>query len=98
MSGLGTMLVAISNTCRTQSVSGAAEQASRNEATIISITGASFVPLLDQSDVTVIAKTCEESGICTPTVSRSACLVIMHILATSVASQRGERAPLAPAR
>jgi RpiR family carbohydrate utilization transcriptional regulator len=88
MSGPGTVLVAISNTGRTQSVIQVAKQARRNGATIITITGGDG-PLLAESDVRIVAKTFEDTDIYTPTVSRLAGLVIIDILATSVASQRG---------
>lgn len=88
MAGPETVLVAISNTGRTQSVIEVARQARRNGATIISITGGDG-PLLDESDVHIIAKTFEDTDVYTPTVSRLAGLVVVDILATSVASRRG---------
>lgn len=88
MAGPETVLVAISNTGRTQSVIEVARQARENGATIISITGGDG-PLLEESDVQIIAKTFEDTDIYTPTVSRLAGLVIVDILATSVASRRG---------
>ena len=88
MAGPETVLVAISNTGRTQSVIEVAKQARRNGATIISITGGDG-PLLDESDVHIVAKTFEDTDVYTPTVSRLAGLVVVDILATSVASRRG---------
>jgi len=88
MAGPDTVLVAISNTGRTQSVVEVARQARDSGATVISITGGEG-PLLDESDVQIIAKTFEDTDVYTPTVSRLAGLVIVDILATSVASRRG---------
>jgi len=89
MSAPGTVLVAISHTGRTQSVVEVAARARANGATVVAITGASSGPLVDESDVTLVVKTFEDTDIYTPTVSRLAGLVIIDILATSVASQRG---------
>jgi RpiR family carbohydrate utilization transcriptional regulator len=89
MSAPGDVLVAISNTGRTQSVVEVAEQARRNGAKVISITGVSSGPLVDESDVTIVVKTFEDTDVYTPSVSRLAGLVVVDILATSVASQRG---------
>ncbi len=88
MAGPETVLVAISNTGRTQSVIEVARQARQNGATIISITGGDG-PLHGESDVHIVAKTFEDTDTYTPTVSRLAGLVVVDILATSVASRRG---------
>ena len=84
-----TVLVAISNTGRTQSVIQVAAQARQNGATVISITGGDS-PLQLESDISIVAKTFEDTDIYTPTVSRLAGLVVIDILATSVATHRGE--------
>jgi RpiR family carbohydrate utilization transcriptional regulator len=83
-----TVLVAISNTGRTQSVIQVAAQARRNGATVISLTGGDS-PLQDESDIAIVVKTFEDTDIYTPTVSRLAGLVVVDILATSVATHRG---------
>ncbi len=83
-----TVLVAISNTGRTQSVIQIAAQAQQNGATVISITGGDS-PLQREADISIIAKTFEDTDIYTPTVSRLAGLVVIDILATSVATHRG---------
>ncbi len=83
-----TVLVAISNTGRTQSVIQIATQAKQNGATVISITGGDS-PLQDEADISIVAKTFEDTDIYTPTVSRLAGLVVIDILATSVATHRG---------
>lgn len=89
MSEPGTVLVAISNTGRTHSIIQVAEQARRNGAKIIAITGVGSGPLVNLSDVTVVVKTFEDTDTYTPTVSRLSGLVVIDILATSVAAQRG---------
>lgn len=83
-----TVLVAISNTGRTRSVIQVAAQARRNGATVISITGGDS-PLQRESDISIVAKTFEDTDTYTPTVSRLAGLVVIDILATSVATHRG---------
>jgi len=83
-----TVLVAISNTGRTQSVIQIAAQARQNGATVISITEGES-PLQRASDISIIAKTFEDTDFYTPTVSRLAGLVVIDILATSVATNRG---------
>lgn len=90
MCGPGSVLVAISNTGRTRSVIQVAKLAKRNGATIVTITGGDGDgPLVQEGDVRIIAKTFEDTDIFTPAVSRLAGLVIVDILATSVASRRG---------
>ncbi|GAA1430556.1 SIS domain-containing protein [Microlunatus lacustris] len=83
------VLVAISNTGRTASVIEIAARARQNGTTVISITGGDS-PLQAESDVSIVAKTFEDTDIYTPSVSRLAGLVVIDILATSVATQRGE--------
>lgn len=89
MSGPDSVLVAISNTGRTHSVLQVAEQARRSGARVIAITGEPDGPLASGSDITIVAKTFDDTDVYTPTVSRLAGLVIIDILATSVASKRG---------
>ena len=83
-----TVLVAISNTGRTASVIEMAARARLNGATVVSITGGDS-PLQAESDVSIVARTFEDTDTYTPTVSRLAGLVVIDILATSVATRRG---------
>ena len=71
-----TVVVAISNTGRTQSV--------------IALTG-DRTPLVDHCDIAIIAKTFEDTEMFTPSVSRLAGLAVIDILATGVAVRRGPR-------
>lgn len=90
MSAPGTLVVAISNTGETRSVldiAGLAKQLGRR---IVAITGAGDTPLGRLADVPVVVKTFENTDIYTPTVSRLAGLVVIDILATTVAVRRGQ--------
>ena len=88
MAGPETVFVAISNTGRTKSVIEVAKNARRNGAAIVSITGG-VGPLVDESDVHILARTFENTDVHTPMVSRLAGLVIIDILATAVSGRRG---------
>jgi RpiR family transcriptional regulator, carbohydrate utilization regulator len=84
----GDVIVAISNTGRTTSVLEVTERAKQNGAGVISITGGPG-PLAELADVALVVRTFEDTDIYTPTVSRLAGLVLVDILATSVAVRRG---------
>lgn len=84
----GSITVAISNTGTTLSVLRIAETARANGALVIGITGDNS-PLFDYCDIPLIVKTIEDTDVYTPTVSRLAGLVLIDILATSVALRRG---------
>jgi DNA-binding MurR/RpiR family transcriptional regulator len=84
----GSITVAISNTGTTLSVLQIAETARANGALVIGITGDNS-PLFDYCDIPLIVKTIEDTDVYTPTVSRLAGLVLIDILATSVALRRG---------
>lgn len=82
------VLVAISNTGRSRSIVEIAAQARSRGATIIGIVGGPS-PLADMADVAVMLRTFEDTDVYTPTVSRLAGLVLIDVLATAVAVQRG---------
>ena len=83
-----TVVVAISNTGRTETTFRAAEEAKRSGATVISITGDEG-PLSEIADLDIHASTFEDTDYYTPTVSRLAALVVVDILATEIAMRRG---------
>lgn len=83
-----TVVVAISNTARTQTTIRVAEAAKQSGARVISITGDEG-PLGEVADLDIRASTFEDTDYYTPTVSRLAGLVIIDILATGVAMRRG---------
>lgn len=83
-----TVVVAISNTGRTETTLRVAEEAKREGATVIAITGDDG-PLSAVSDLVIHASTFEDTDYYTPTVSRLAALVIVDVLATAVAMRRG---------
>jgi RpiR family transcriptional regulator, carbohydrate utilization regulator len=84
----GDVIVAISNTGRTTSVLEVTERARQNGAGVIAISGGPG-PLAELADVALVVRTFEDTDIYTPTVSRLAGLVLVDILATSVAVRRG---------
>jgi RpiR family carbohydrate utilization transcriptional regulator len=88
MSHPGTVLVAISNTGRTTSILDISAQAKQHGATVIGVAGEPS-PLLKLADVGIVLRTFEDTDTYTPTVSRLAGLVLVDILATSVAVRRG---------
>jgi RpiR family carbohydrate utilization transcriptional regulator len=88
MCGPGSVVVAISNTGRSTSILDIAAQGKRRGATLIGIAGGPS-PLIDLADVGLILRTFEDTDIYTPTVSRLAGLVLIDVLATAVAVQRG---------
>lgn len=83
------VVIAISNTGRTKSVIQVAQTARANGATVVGMSGEES-PLLTHCDISLVVKTIEDTDIYTPTVSRLAGLVIIDILATSVALRRGQ--------
>jgi RpiR family carbohydrate utilization transcriptional regulator len=84
----GTVVVAISNTGRTRSILDIAAQGRRQGAKVIGVVGRPS-PLHDLADVAVVLRTFEDTDTYTPTVSRLAGLVLIDVLATSVAVRRG---------
>jgi RpiR family transcriptional regulator, carbohydrate utilization regulator len=82
------VLVAISNTGRSREILDITAQARTTGARVIAITGAPS-PLTELADVGLVLRTFEDTDIYTPTVSRLAALVLIDILATSVAVRRG---------
>jgi DNA-binding MurR/RpiR family transcriptional regulator len=87
MSDPDTVVVALSNTGRTQAVLDVARVAREQGAGVIGISGEQS-PLLELSDVPLLVQTFEDTDIHTPTVSRIAALVVIDILATGVALRR----------
>jgi RpiR family transcriptional regulator, carbohydrate utilization regulator len=84
----GDVVVAISNTGRTDAVLEVVAAARAGGAAVVAITGGPG-PLAELADVPLIVRTFEDTDIYTPTISRLAGLVLMDILATSVAVRRG---------
>lgn len=87
MSDPRTVLVAFSNTGRTQGILEVVREARAHGAPVIGIAGERS-PLLELSDVPVLVQTFEDTDVRTPTVSRIAALVVVDILATGVALRR----------
>jgi RpiR family carbohydrate utilization transcriptional regulator len=83
-----TVVVAISNTGRTQATLRVAEAAKAAGGSVIAITGDDG-PLADVADLPLFVRTFEDTDYYTPTVSRLAALVVVDILATGVAMRRG---------
>lgn len=90
MASPGSVVVVISNTGRTQSIIQVAQTARANGAAVIGLSGEES-PLLEHCDIPIIVKTIEDTDVYTPTVSRLAGLVVIDILATSVALRRGPK-------
>jgi RpiR family transcriptional regulator, carbohydrate utilization regulator len=88
-SGPETVVVAISNTGRTSTIIEVARQARARGAVVIAMTGAAG-PLSAESDIVLIVNTDEDTNLYTPTVSRLAGLVVIDVLATSVALAMGD--------
>lgn len=84
----GDAVVAISNTGTTRSLIEVVRVAHERGARVVVITG-SDSPIVQFADVTIIVETLENTNIYTPTISRLAALVVIDILSTSVALQRG---------
>lgn len=87
MSGPGTVIVAISNTGRTEAILDVARVARKQGASVIGIAGERG-PLLENSDVPLLVETFDDTDVHTPSVSRIAALVVIDILATGVALRR----------
>lgn len=83
-----TVVVAISNTGRTETTIRVAEEAKRFGAKVISITGDEG-PLSALADLNIRASTFEDTDYYTPTVSRLAALVVVDVLATEIAMRSG---------
>lgn len=83
----GTVMVALSNTGRTQSVLDVAADARQQGVQVIGITGEQS-PLAELADVPLVVKTFEDTDFYTPTLSRLAALVVIDVLATGVALRR----------
>ena len=84
----GDVVVAISNTGVARSLIEVVRKARENGAKIVGISG-SHTPLLRYCDVEIVVETLENTNLYTPMISRIAALVIVDILATSVALRRG---------
>lgn len=82
------VVIAISNTGRSESVLRVVEAAHARGASTIGIVGGAS-PLSEMVDVDLVARTFEDTDIYTPTVSRLAGLVMIDVLATCVAIRRG---------
>lgn len=89
MSTPTTVLVAISNTGKTQTTLRVAEAAKAAGGKVISITGGEG-PLSDVADMEIRVRTFEDTDYYTPTVSRLAALVVVDIVATATAMRRGK--------
>ena len=88
MLGAGDAVIAISNTGTTRSLIEVVRTARDRGASVIVITG-SESPITRFAHVSIVAETLENTNIYTPTISRLAALIVMDILAISVALQRG---------
>lgn len=88
MSGPSAVVVAISNTARTQTVVRVAELAKEKGATVIAIVGDNG-PLTAVADLSIHVNTFEDTDLYTPTVSRLAGLVVIDVIATGVSIRRG---------
>lgn len=84
----GDAVIAISNTGSTRSLIEVVRTVKERGASVVVITG-SRSPITRYADISIIAETLENTNIYTPTISRLAALVVMDILAISVAIQRG---------
>jgi RpiR family carbohydrate utilization transcriptional regulator len=83
----GDVAVAISNTGQSVGIIQVARVAGKNGATVIGISGRNG-GLVRHCDIGLIVETLENTDIYTPTISRIAGLVVIDILATSVALRR----------
>jgi RpiR family carbohydrate utilization transcriptional regulator len=86
----GDAAVAISNTGSTRSVIELARVARESGAKVIGLVGGDS-PLVGYCDVAIIVETLDNTNAFTPTTSRIAALVVIDILATSVALRRDDR-------
>lgn len=84
----GDAVIAISNTGTTRSLIEVVRTVKERGASVVVITG-SDSPITRFADVSIVVETLENTNIYTPTISRLAALIVMDILAISVALQRG---------
>lgn len=91
MAGPGQVFLVISNTGSTRSIVQVARAASDAGATVVAITGDESSELAGAADVSLVAKTFEDTDRHTPTVSRIAGLVLVDVLATAVSLRRGQQ-------
>jgi DNA-binding MurR/RpiR family transcriptional regulator len=89
MLAAGDVMVAISNTGTTKSLIELTRIAKEREAQVIIITGTDS-PICRYADVSIIAESLDNTDLYTPTISRISALVIIDILSTSVALNKGE--------
>ena len=85
----GSVLVAVSNTGRTSSVLDVVGRAKASGMTVVSLTGDDANPLVVAADISIVARTFEDTDTLTPSVSRIAGLVVIDVLATAVSLRRG---------
>lgn len=90
MAGEGTVVVAISNVGRTTSILDAVRIARRGGATTIGLSGGQ-TPLLALCDIPIVVEALDNTDVYTPSISRLAQLVVIDVLATSVALRRDDR-------
>jgi len=86
----GQVFLVISNTGSTRSIVQVARAASAAGATVVAVTGDESSELAGAADVSLVAKTFEDTDRHTPTVSRIAGLVLVDVLATAVSLRRGQ--------
>lgn len=86
-----TVVVAISNVGRTQTILHTVHVAREGGATIIGISGGA-TPLAQLSDIPIIVESLDNTDVYTPTISRIAQLVVIDVLATSVMIRRDDDA------
>lgn len=89
LAGEGTVLIAFSNTGRSRSTIDVARAAKASGADVIAVTGDAESPLAVDSDLHLLVRTFEDTDTVTPTVSRSAALVVVDVLSTAVSLRRG---------
>jgi RpiR family transcriptional regulator, carbohydrate utilization regulator len=85
----GSVLLAISNTGRTNSILDIVRRGKQSGMFVIAITGDDENPLAASADSAIVVKTFEDTDMVTPTVSRIAGLVVIDVLATAVSLRRG---------
>lgn len=85
----GSVLLAISNTGRTNSILDIVRRGKQSGMFVVAITGDEENPLATAADAAIVVKTFEDTDMVTPTVSRIAGLVVIDVLATAVSLRRG---------
>lgn len=83
------VLLAVSNTGRTSSVLDVVNRGRESGMTVVSLTGDADSPLARRADISIVARTFEDTDRFTPSVSRIAGLVVVDVLATAVSLRRG---------